>query len=92
MSAAIWGLLGGLSTIGLSELLLKLWGARPVENVWKLLAAGIALRTAWILGLLAAVLLSGVLEAKPFTLALLAGYLVSQILEGLRYQRAIRTR
>jgi hypothetical protein len=46
----------------------------------------------WILGLLAAVAVTGALDPKPFVLSLLVGYLVAQVLEGLRYQRLIRTR
>lgn len=91
-AAVLWGLLAGSATFGLSELLLKVWGDRPMKNIWKLSLAGIALRAVWILGVLAAVLSQDLLEAAPFTIALLASYLVAQVWEGFRYQRFIETR
>ena len=92
MTAFVLGLLAGLATIGLSELLIKFWGSRPVHRFWKVLLVGSALRALWVLGLLAAVLTSGVLEPRPFVIALLGSYLVAQVLEGLRHQHLIRTR
>jgi len=91
MSAIFFGLLAGLATIGLSELLIRFWGSGSLHSFWKVLLLGALLRAAWVLGLLAAVLMTGIADAKPFTIALLAGYLVAQIVEGLRYQRLIRT-
>jgi hypothetical protein len=91
MSAIFFGLLAGLATIGLSELLIRFWGSGSLHSFWKVLLVGAFLRAAWVLGLLAAVLMTGIADAKPFTIALLAGYLVGQITEGLRYQRLIRT-
>jgi hypothetical protein len=91
MSAVFIGLLAGLATMGLSELLIRFWGSGSILSFWKVLLLGVFLRAAWVLGLLAAVLSSGIVEAKPFTIALLAGYLAAQITEGLRYQRLIRT-
>jgi hypothetical protein len=91
MSAIFLGLLAGLATIGLSELLIRFWGSGSLHSFWKVLLLGVFLRAAWVLGLLAAVLATGAADAKPFTIALLAGYLAAQIMEGLRYQRLIRT-
>jgi hypothetical protein len=88
-AASLGGLLAGLATIGISELLLKIWGARPVDAVWKLTLTGIALRTVWVLGLLAAALSRGGEHRVVFVLALLAGYLVAQVWEGFRYRRAM---
>lgn len=90
MTAAIFGgLLAGLATIGISELLLKIWGSRPIEAVWKLTLAGIALRTAWVLGVLTLVLIRGGEHRAAFVPALLAGYLAAQVWEGFRYRRAM---
>jgi hypothetical protein len=90
MTAAIFGgLLAGLATIGISELLLKIWGSRPVEAVWKLTLTGIALRTAWVLGVLTWFLVRGGEHRGVFVPALLAGYLAAQVWEGFRYQRAM---
>ncbi|MEX2299590.1 MAG: hypothetical protein WD733_01565 [Bryobacterales bacterium] len=88
MTAAILGgLLAGLSTIGISELLLKVWGSNPVAAVWKLTLLGIGLRTAWVLGVLTVVLVRGGPHRAAFISALFAGYLVAQVWEGFRYQR-----
>ena len=92
MNAVVLGLLGGLATIGLSEFLIRVYGTCPLPRLWKVLLAGVFLRTLWVLGLLAGALASGIREAKSFTIALLSGYIVAQIFEGLRYQRLIRTR
>lgn len=93
MTAAIFGgLLAGLATIGISELLLKIWGSRPVDAVWKLTLAGVALRTAWVLGLTAFVLVRGGEHRAVFVAALLAGYLVAQVWEGFRYRRAMASK
>ena len=90
MTAAILGgLLAGLTTIGISELLLKFWGSNPVAAVWKLTLLGIALRTAWVLGVLTAVLLRGGEYRVVFIPALLAGYLAAQVWEGFRFQRVM---
>jgi hypothetical protein len=90
MTAAIFGgLLAGLATIGISELLLKIWGSRPVETVWKLTLAGVGLRTVWVLGVLTVVLINGGEQRGVFVPALLAGYLAAQVWEGFRYQRAM---
>jgi len=90
MTAAILGgLLAGLATIGISELLLKIWGSRPVEAVWKLTLAGMALRAAWVLGMLTLVLVRGAEHRVAFVPALLAGYLAAQVWEGFRYRRAM---
>ena len=92
MSAAILGgLLAGLATIGLSEALLRVWGAvGKLETYWKLWLVGIALRTAWVLGTLALVLSNGWVEPKPFIVALLGGYLMAQIVEGFRYRHFVQ--
>ena len=91
--AALGGLLAGLATIAISEILLRFWGTSArLESYWKLWLAGLGLRAAWILGLLALILVTRWLEPKPFTLALLGGYLAAQVLEGFRYQRFLRTR
>jgi hypothetical protein len=90
MTAAILGgLLAGLATIGISELLLKVWGANPVAAVWKLTLLGVALRTAWVLGVLTVVLVRGGEHRTGFISALLAGYLAAQVWEGFRYRRAM---
>ena len=90
MTAAIFGgLLAGLATIGISELLLKIWGSRPVEAVWKLNLAGVGLRTVWVLGVLTLVLITGGEHRGVFIPALLGGYLAAQVWEGFRYQRAM---
>jgi hypothetical protein len=90
MTAAILGgLLAGLTTIGISELLLKVWGSNPVAAVWKLTLLGIALRTAWVLGVLTVVLLRGGEHRAVFIPALLAGYLAAQVWEGFRFQRVM---
>ena len=86
-----WGLAAGLSTMALSELILRLW--RPslkLDRYWQLWFVGVAVRTSWVLGLLVLVLNSQWLEPKSFTLALLGGYLTSQIVEGFRYRRFVR--
>ncbi len=93
MTAAIFGgLLAGLATIGISELLLKIWGARAVEAVWKLTLAGIAFRTVWVLGVMTLVLINGGEHRGAFVPALLAGYLAAQVWEGFRYRRAMAAR
>jgi hypothetical protein len=88
-AAIVGGLLAGLATIGISELLLKIWGSRPVEAVWKLTLAGIALRAIWVLGVLTLVLLRGGGHRIAFIPALLAGYLAAQVWEGFRYRRVM---
>jgi hypothetical protein len=92
MTAMAFGLLGGLATIAVSEVVLRFWGTNSFESVWKALITGIVLRAVWILGLLGAVAATGVWDPKPFVISLLAGYLVAQVLEGVRYQRQVRTR
>jgi hypothetical protein len=90
MTAAILGgLLAGLATIGISELLLKIWGSRPAGAIWKLTLTGIALRTVWVLGVLTVALIGGWEHRVAFIPALLAGYLVAQVWEGFRYQRSM---
>ena len=61
-----------------------------LETYWKLWLAGVALRTAWVLGMLALVVSSGWLEPRPFIVALLAGYLMAQIIEGFRYRQFVQ--
>ena len=90
--AAVWGLLCGAVTIGISELLLHCWGARPIPAFWKLSLLGVAIRTAWVLGALILVLTLTDLEPRAFTIALMATYLAAQVVEGIRYQRLIRTK
>ena len=86
-----WGLAAGLSTMALSELILRLWGpSLKLDRYWQLGFVGVAVRTSWVLGLLVLVLNSQWLEPKSFTLALLGGYLTSQIVEGFRYRRFVR--
>jgi hypothetical protein len=87
-----FGILGGLATIAVSEVVLRFWGTSSLESVWKALITGMVVRAAWILGLLATVAATGVWSPKPFVISLLAGYLVAQVLEGVRYQRQVRTR
>ena len=87
--AILAGLLAGLATIGISELVLKFGGPRPAESVWTLTVAGVALRTLWVLSVLTAVLMQGGPHRTVFVPALLAGYLAAQVWEGFRYQRAM---
>jgi hypothetical protein len=89
MSAALLlGVLAGLATIGVSEIVLKLWRPQPGRLDWKPWLIGMALRAAWVLGLLVLYLGSERPHRAAFALSLLAGYLLAQIFEGLRYQRA----
>jgi hypothetical protein len=88
-AAIIGGLLAGLATIGISELVLSLWGSRPAGAVWRLTLVGIALRTAWVLSVLITFLARGGEPRGGFVPALLAGYLIAQVWEGFRYQRAM---
>ena len=86
-----WGLVAGLSTMALSELILRLWGPSfKLERYWQLWFVGVAVRTSWVLGLLVLVLHSQWLEPKSFTLALLVGYLMAQVVEGFRYRHFVR--
>jgi hypothetical protein len=91
-AAFVAGLVAGIATIGISELVLRVWGSRPVEAVWKLSLTGIALRTAWVLTVLVTFLTRGGENPEAFVPALLAGYLGAQIWEGLRYQRAMASK
>ena len=88
-AAAVWGLLGGAATLGISELLLRWRGAMSTPRLWKVSMWGVAIRTAWVLGVLVAGVGVADLEPRAFTIALLAGYFAAQITEGIRYQRLI---
>lgn len=87
-AAVLAGLLAGLATIGISELLLKFWGANP-DAIWKLTLLGVALRAVWVLGVLTVVLLRRGEHRMVFISALLAGYLAAQVWEGFRYRRVM---
>jgi hypothetical protein len=90
--AIVAGLVAGVATIGISELVLKVWASRPVEAVWKLTLVGVALRTAWVLSVLITFLAVGGENREAFVPALLAGYLGAQVWEGFRYQRAMASK
>ena len=90
--AAVCGLLCGAATIGISELLLHWWGARPTPAFWKISLLGVVVRTVWVLGVLMAGLMLTGLEPRAFTIALIASYFAAQIIEGIRYQRLIGTK
>ena len=85
--AIIAGLACGLGSAAVSEGILRL-GAPVLEtNLFRALAVGFALRTLWILALLAWALGGDAVEARLFVPALMAGYLAAQVFEGVRYTR-----
>lgn len=88
MSAEIpLGLACGLSTALVSEAVLRLGAPTLKRSLFSALAIGAALRTLWVLALVAWSLTSAAIDARAFVLALLAGYMVSQVFEGVRYTR-----
>ena len=91
-AAVVWGVVAGAVTFGISELLLKLWEKRPAWDFWKVSLAGVIARSAYVLGILTLVVLSGWLEPAPFTMALAAVYFAAQVFEAFRYRKQIETR
>ncbi|MDA1313312.1 MAG: hypothetical protein O2968_08260 [Acidobacteria bacterium] len=92
MNAVLLGLLGGLATLGASELLLRWWRPRPVHTFWKLGLLSTALRTTLVLGLLVAVLASNSLDGRLFVPALLGSYFLALLMETYRHQQVIRSK
>jgi hypothetical protein len=86
-SAILGGLIAGLGTLAVSEVILRQLGAMLRGNFWKLLTLGAAIRTTWVLFVLTVVLSANLLEPRSFTISLMLGYLCAQMVEGVRYQR-----
>lgn len=81
------GLGCGLATAAISEVILRL-GTRVLErSLFHALATGAALRTLWVLALLAWALTGGISDPRAFVPSLLLGYLAAQVFEGVRYTR-----
>ena len=87
MSAILWGLVAGLGTLAVSELILRQSEPMMHSDFWKLLTLGVAVRTTWVLLVLAVVLTRQSVEPRAFTIALMLSYLLAQVVEGIRYQR-----
>ena len=81
------GLTCGLGSAAVSEAILRLGPPVLEQSLFRALAAGAALRTLWILALLAWALGTGAVEPRLFVPALLLGYLAAQVFEGVRYTR-----
>lgn len=92
MNAVLWGLLGGLATLGVSEVLLRWWQPRPVHTFWKLVLLSSALRTTLVLGLLGAVLATRSLNGWLFVPALLGSYFLALLMTTFRHQQVIRSK
>ena len=93
MSASlVAGLAAGLGAVVASEALLAWWARNPRTPALKVVFAGMALRTVWMVAALALGLGSGQVEPKAFTAALLGTYLIAQIVEGFRYRRFVDNR
>ena len=92
MIAVFWGLLGGLATLGVSEVLLRWWRPRPVHTFWKLGLLSTAVRTLLVLSLLGAVLASGSLDGRLFAPALLGSYFIVLLVETFRHRQVIRSK
>jgi hypothetical protein len=92
MNAVLWGLLGGLATLGVSELLLRWWRPRPVHTFLQLVLLSTALRATLVLGFLGAVLATNSLEARLFVPALLGSYFLALLMEAFRHQQVIRSK
>ncbi len=81
------GLACGLASAAVSEGILRIGAPVLEQSLFRALAAGAALRTIWILALLAWALGSGAVQPRFFVPALLLGYLAAQAFEGVRYTR-----
>lgn len=81
------GLICGLGSAVVSEGILRIGAPVLQQSLFRALAAGAALRTLWILALLAWALSSRAVEPQLFVPALLLGYLAAQVFEGVRYTR-----
>lgn len=87
MSAILWGLVAGLGTLAVSEIIVRQSEPMRHGDFWKLLTLGVAVRTTWVLLVLAVVLTRQSVEPRAFTIALMLSYLLAQVVEGIRYQR-----
>jgi len=77
----------GLATVGVSEAVLRLLPGLPGSRVLGALFVGTALRTLWVLALLAWALSAGLVDPLVFLPFLMLGYLVAQVWGGVRYTR-----
>ncbi len=91
-AAIVWGIVAGAVTFGISELVLKLLEKRPACDFWKVSLLGVVARTAYVLGVLTLVALSGWADLAPFTMALAAVYFAAQVFEAFRCRKQIETR
>jgi hypothetical protein len=93
MTGAVFtGLAAGLSTIAISELLLRTSGSGPVVGFLKISLIGSATRTLWVLSILIAAMAFGGDGRMGFAAGLLAGYFAGQVFEGVRYHRHFETK
>ena len=87
----MWEIVGGftcgLGSAVVSESILRTGPPILEHSLFRALAVGAALRTLWILALVAWALGTGAVDPRMFVPALLLGYLVAQVLEGIRYTR-----
>ena len=90
--AIVAGLAAGLSTIAISELLLRTSSSGPVVGFLKISLIGAATRTLWVLSILVAALAFGGDARSGFAVGLLAGYFAGQVFEGVRYHRHFETK
>ena len=81
------GLACGLASALISEAVLRLGAPLLKRHLFRALAAGIALRSLWVLACAGWALSSGEPGAASFVVVLLLGYLAAQVFEGIRYQR-----
>lgn len=84
---AALGLACGLATAAVSEAVLRSGLLSLRDSPFPALAAGAALRTLWILALMAWALTGGTPHPQAFVPALLLSYLAAQVFEGVRYTR-----
>ena len=77
----------GLATLVISEATLRIGCSSLQRGLFRALAVGAALRTVWVLAVLAWALSNGISDPRAFVLALLTGYLAAQVFEGVRYGR-----
>ena len=87
MWEVVAGLTCGLGSAAVSEAILRTGAPVLEHSLFRALAVGAALRTLWILALVAWALGTGAADPRMFVPALLLGYLVAQVLEGVRYTR-----
>ena len=83
----VGGLACGLGSAAVSEGILRVGAPVLEKSLFRALAVGAALRTLWILALLAWVLRSGAVEPQLFVPTLMLGYLAAQVFGGVRYTR-----